>query len=149
MIVRVELHLSPEAKLNGNSFVFLRLEYQQNSCLFSREWKGFVPFPLPLRMADQMPLTLGSVWRVLLLPPEKVPSAKSDVHKSVASICARGLCCLDGMYVLDDGCLQSKAFFFWDEKQRCMGPAKQFPCNAGKGKGHSCGVRCWDTVQTA
>lgn len=59
MIVRVELHLSPEAELNGNSFVFLRLDYQQNSCLFSREWKGFVPLPLTLRMADQMPLTLA------------------------------------------------------------------------------------------
>lgn len=48
MIARVELHLSPEAKLNGNSFVFLRLEYRKNSCLFSRGWRGLVPLSLRL-----------------------------------------------------------------------------------------------------
>lgn len=48
MIARVELHLSPEAELNGNSFVFLRLEYRKNSCLFSRGWRGLVPLSLRL-----------------------------------------------------------------------------------------------------
>jgi len=61
MIVRVEPHLSPEAELNGNSFVFLSLEYQLNSCLFSREWKGLAPLPLAVKMDGQLPLTPGSV----------------------------------------------------------------------------------------
>lgn len=59
--MRVELRLSPEAELNGNSFVSLRLEYQQNSCLFRREWKGLVLLPLAVGMDGQLPLTLGSV----------------------------------------------------------------------------------------
>lgn len=59
--MRVELRLSSEAELNGNSFVFLRLEYQQNSCLFRREWKGLVPLSIAVGMGGQLPLTLGSV----------------------------------------------------------------------------------------
>lgn len=75
--MRVELHLSSEAELNGNSFVFLRLEYQQNSCLFSREWKGLAPLPLAVGMDGQLPLTLGSVRGGSSAATQKGPSCRA------------------------------------------------------------------------
>jgi len=134
----VELHLSPEAELNGNSFIFLRLEYQNNSCLYSRRWRGLGPLAL---RPDSWLLCghLPQAWKKELgreppLPPEKVTPMEAGYLCARVPVCQ--VCVCEALLPRKGACAEpgKQDTLSFQRKEEVTGTCKAFSQQPGQGK---------------